>query len=131
MRLVVANAFSLSMLSELIEASETKSIAVVVEEISLEEAKEYIKIFRERGDEIYSVVGHESTAKLLTKLLGTEIRYNRERYSLREGENLLVCQLLVRLPVGRELTEEELEMLLKNRQIRFYYICAIVKDPWR
>jgi len=109
MRLVVANAFSLSMLSELIEASETKSIAVVVEEISLEEAKEYIKIFRERGDEIYSVVGHESTAKLLTKLLGTEIRYNRERYSLREGENLLVCQLLVRLPVGRELTEEELE----------------------
>jgi len=58
-----------------------------------------------------SAVGHEGTAKVLTQLLGVEIPENRVRIEMKAGDRALVFRLLVRLPEGKVLGEEELKEL--------------------
>jgi len=117
-RVVVVNAFSLSMLK--------LSALVSVHEISKEELEKTIEFIRgqvAKGKlQIYSVVGHESTAKLLTNLLGVEIKVNRERYVMDESDILFVMQLLVRLEPGRELNLSDLQQLLDEGKVKFYLV---------
>jgi hypothetical protein len=68
-----------------------------------------------------SAVGHESTAKLLTALLGVEVPYNRIQVRLQKGDRLLVFQLLTRLEEGRVLDEDELRRLPHK-----FYIVEVV-----
>jgi len=72
--------------------------------ISLDEARELI-----RDREIDSAVGHESTATLLSTLLGREIPTNRQLFSQAVGQQALVCKLAGRPPEGVVLTLEELK----------------------
>ena len=65
-----------------------------------------------------SAVGHESTAKVLTQLLGVEVPVNRIRIELGEDDVLYVFQLLTRLPEGRVLSREEVLSL----PYRFYEV---------
>jgi predicted membrane chloride channel (bestrophin family) len=95
-RVVLANAFSLSMLS----ATET---TLRVREITADEVKKLLS-----SSEFESAVGHEDTARLLTKLLGVEVRAERKQVTIDANTILVVFQLLSRLPEGRVLTEEEL-----------------------
>jgi len=104
-RLFVANAFSLSMLDD-------KEVYLKVKEIDIETVKVMLT------QPFISAVGHESTARLLTTLLGIEVPYNRIQLRLRKGDTLLVFQLLVRLPEGKVLTEEELKQL----QYKFFVV---------
>lgn len=99
----LANAFSFSML---------KLPAVIyVREIS----KEAIINMQ---DYITSVVGHEATANLLTKILGFEVKCNRVAVTLKKDDVVYVFQLLERLPEGQVLAEEQ----LKNMKYKFLLV---------
>jgi Domain of unknown function (DUF1874). len=106
-RLYVANAFSLSMLS--------KESYLMVKEVDIETVKAMLT------QPFISAVGHESTAKLLTALLGVEVPYNRIQVRLQKGDRLLVFQLLTRLEEGRVLDEDELRRLPHK-----FYIVEVV-----
>jgi len=108
-RLYVANAFSLSMLDD-------KEVYLKVKEVDAETVKSMLK------KPFVSAVGHESTAKLLTALLGVEVPYNRIQVRLQKGDRLLVFQLLTRLEEGRLLDEDELRRLPHK-----FYIVEVVE----
>jgi hypothetical protein len=55
-----------------------------------------------------SAVGHESTADILSKLLGIRILVNRQAIRLKENDIVYVYQLLQRLPEGIVLNKEEI-----------------------
>jgi len=74
--------------------------------ISIDEAREILA-----SEPFVSAVGHEGTARVLTQLLGVEIPENRVRIEMRAGDRALVFRLLVRLPEGKVLGEEELKEL--------------------
>jgi hypothetical protein len=103
-RVVLVNAFSLAMLQQ------TESL-VLVKRITLEEAKKMLQAGFE------SAVGHESTANVLSQLLGIQIKAERRQITLTSDTILLVFQLLSRLPEGKILTEELMQV-----QYAFYTV---------
>jgi hypothetical protein len=74
--------------------------------ISLEEARALIL-----GNEnnLLSAVGHESTAQILTNLLGVEIKVNRIQFVQEAGQNALCFKLNGRPAEGKILSLEEIE----------------------
>jgi len=105
-RLFLANAFALSMLS-----ADTATIAV--QAISLDSARELLA-----SREFINAVGHQSTAELLSQLLGIPIAANRIEIKLESGDELIVFQLMIRPPEGKIYTKGELEML----PFKFYLV---------
>jgi len=103
MTVYVSNAFSLNMLRH-----ERELILIYPEDIK------WIKRMLSKG--FVSAVGHESTAKLLSQLLGIEIPVNRIEIKIEYGDKLIVFQLLQRLPEGKVLSEEEL------RQVKYRFL---------
>lgn len=101
-RLVIANAFSVSMLSPY--AKSTVSFI----RIGLDDAKKLVKLANDEG-KLYSIVGHAGTAKLLSEILGVEIKANREFYVMRPNDVVLVASINVRLPEGKVLDYGELK----------------------
>ncbi|MEM3260091.1 MAG: DUF1874 domain-containing protein [Thermoplasmata archaeon] len=99
----LANAFSLSMLK--------LPSVIYVREIP----KETIINMQ---DYITSIVGHEATANLLTKILGFEVKCNRVAVTLKKDDVVYVFQLLERLPEGQILTEDQ----LKNMKYKFLLV---------
>lgn len=95
----IANAFSLAMISEV-------PAVIRIDEISLEEAKRLLSA----GDFV-SAVGHEATADVVSRLTGVDIKFNRINIKLDKGDQLIVFQLLGRLPEGKILSEEEIKSL--------------------
>jgi hypothetical protein len=65
-----------------------------------------------------SAIGHESTATLLSQLLGISVPMNRIAVSAVPGDVLVHFALKTRLPEGRVLSEEEL------RQLDFYFVVS-------
>ncbi|MEM2294314.1 MAG: DUF1874 domain-containing protein [Nitrososphaerota archaeon] len=96
-RLFVASAFSLAML----KYSPSQLTVIKLDD---EAAKRTVE-----GSEFISIVGHESTAKMMTELLGVPIPVNRSMVQLEPGDIVLVFQIMVRLPEGKVLTLEELK----------------------
>lgn len=74
--------------------------------ISLEEAQKLVQ-----ENEILSAVGHESTAEILTELLGIEVPVNRITFEQETGQQALVFKLNVRQPEGVILSREEIEAI--------------------
>ena len=72
--------------------------------ITLEEAKRLIK---ETG--FTSAIGHESTAKFMSEILGVPIPMNRISVRMRSGDTDLIFRLTDRLPEGKILTVEEMQ----------------------
>lgn len=58
-----------------------------------------------------SAVGHESTARWLTQVLGMPIEANRITIEMQPGDAALVVKLLRRLPEGVVLGEDDLRDL--------------------
>lgn len=102
----LTNAFSLSMLKNY------KWGLVHIEEIDNETAKTLI----EPG--FISAIGHEATAKVLSTLLGIEVKVNRIEITLTPNDTLVVFQVLQRLPEGTILSEEQ----LKTLKYKFYML---------
>jgi hypothetical protein len=73
--------------------------------ISVEDA---ITIAKE-AEAIDSAVGHESTAQILTSLLGVEVPVNRQMFVQQPGQRALVFKLDGRPEPGKEFSREELE----------------------
>ena len=105
-KVLLANAFSLSMLP--FERS-----VLIVEHIDKQKALEILQ----QGFE--SAVGHQATADFLSELLGIKIEPNRVQIELKEGNTLVVFQLLQRLP-GTVLSEKEIQQV----PYKFYLVRA-------
>lgn len=95
-------------------SADEKEFAFEGKAITLNKAREWVK-----SGEFVSAVGHESTAKALTELLGVEIKLNRIFATMEVGDEALCTQFLVRLREGQVLTKEELEKLFEEGKIRF------------
>jgi hypothetical protein len=70
---------------------------------SLEQAKELVK------NGFHSVVGHDSTAQVVSTLLGIDCPANRMQYKQEPGDMALVFKMKARAPEGKILTVAELE----------------------
>jgi hypothetical protein len=104
-RVILANAFSLSMLT-------STPATILVKELSLEEVQGLL------AEGFESAIGHESTAFFLSKLLGVEVKADRRQITIDANTILVVFQLLSRLPEGRVLTEEEIASV----KYKFYLV---------
>ena len=107
-------------LSSLVMPCSDDQFVLECQKISLEEAREWVK-----AGEFISAVGHESTAKLLTELLGSEIPANRIFVDMQKDDEALAIQFLVRVQEGKVLSKEELEELYKQGKIVFRLIKRI------
>ena len=83
-----------------------------LKDVSLQEAQRLVK-----ENEILSAVGHQSTAEILTTLLGTEVPMNRIMFEQEQGQMALVFKLLGRPEEGKILTQEEIEAIGYKFQI--------------
>ena len=75
----------------------------------LEDVKNTIALLQATGEEIVSAVGHETTAKILSKLLGIEVPFARVNLTLKAGTRLLVMTPYFRASEAREFTKKEVE----------------------
>ena len=78
-------------------------------QIDLPSAISAVQIDGFASDGILSAVGHESTAAILTDLLGVEIPVNRIQFAQEVGQKALVFKLKGRAPEGKILSREEIE----------------------
>ena len=76
-------------------------------------------------EDALSCIGHEATAKVVSRLLGREVPMNRVALSLGAGDELFVAALYekdgrpFRAPEGRVLNEEELaELRIEFKRIQ-------------
>ena len=77
-----------------------------LQDITLEQAQDLV-----HNNDILSAVGHQSTADILTTLLGTTIPMNRIMFEQQEGQKALVFKLLGRPEEGKILTQQEIEQI--------------------
>ena len=59
--------------------------------------------------EFTSAIGHEGTAALMTQLTGIQIPAKRIAIKMQSGDVAIIFRVLMRLPEGKILTQEELE----------------------
>ena len=111
-RIVLANAFSVNMLEN--------DCSVRFKKVDLEDVRKFIVYAVKHNLEIKSVIGHESTAKILSELLNYNVVVNREAYKMQKNDLLIVFQLKTRLEEGKVLSKEELEKLLQEGKIEFW-----------
>lgn len=72
---------------------------------SIEQAREFI------SDSFTSAIGHQSTAELLSSLLGTAVPMNRIQVQTAPGDQVLVFRLKTRLQEGKVLSLDEIKGL--------------------
>lgn len=72
--------------------------------ITLDKAKNLIQ-----GREILSAIGHESTAQILSELLGIDVPVNRIAFEQQPGQSAIVFKLNGRPPEGKILSRQEIE----------------------
>lgn len=83
-------------------------------DITLEDAR---RIVSDHTGNLDSAIGHQSTAEIMTTLLGTEIPVNRQMFTQEVGQAALVFKLNGRPPEGKILTVEEIEEIGYKFQI--------------
>ena len=115
MRNVLSNAFSISMIMEMIWEDKGDNFAGLP--LSFKEIQpDAIPA------DIYSVIGHADTARVVGGLLGREIPANRVTYKAQPGDVLYVAQYTgPRLPEGAT-------QLPEGAEIRFYKIEEVQPD---
>jgi len=91
-----------------------KKVLVVQRLISVDEAKQLL------ASGFVSAVGHQSTAEIMSAVLGIPVLYNRAQVYLEPGDEAVCFILRSRPPEGRVLSKEELQ------QLGFYFIHAKV-----
>lgn len=76
-----------------------------VKTISLSEVKMLIK---DNAGNLDSAIGHESTAQILSGILGIKIDMHRKTFSQQPSQEVLVFKLKGRAPEGKILSESEI-----------------------
>jgi hypothetical protein len=117
MTVYLTNSFTLSMISPSLL---TEGAIIKASPISVGEVKALLK------EGFVSAVGHESTARVLSMLLGTDVPFNRAQISIKEGDVIVSFQFLVRLPEGKVLGDEEVLALYNEGKIKFFRVEVIL-----
>ena len=68
-----------------------------VRSITLQQAQQLVK---DNVGNLLSAIGHDSTAQIMTELLGVDVPVNRIQFSQEEGQVALVFKLKGRAPEG-------------------------------
>ena len=104
MKRYIANAFSIQMITGLMEGGVKISFTEISDLAEIKEA------------ETVSAVGHPDTAAVISNLLGKEVPANRISINLQKGDVLYVAQIIGgRLPEG-------CTTLPENFQLKFYKV---------
>ena len=79
------------------------------------------------ADDVDCAVGHESTARLVNKILEASARKalakcERKPVTLRPGDTLITIVIAFRIPEGKVYSFEELAELYEQGKIRFYAV---------
>jgi len=93
-----------------------RKVVIVQRLISAEEARQLL------ANGFVSAVGHQSTAEIMSAVLGIPVLYNRAQVFLEPGDEAVCFILRARPPEGRVLSKEELQ------QLGFYFIHAKVLE---
>ena len=115
----VVNAVSLNMF-RLPEKGETQ-ISLLVKPLTTSE------FCSELGDAV-SAVGHASTVELINRVCGSNISVSRVSVSLSSSDELVVVQVLKRLPEGKVLDYSEVKEMLEQGMIKFYKVVVTVSE---
>lgn len=78
---------------------------------TLAETRALVSEFQQEGKAIQSAIGHQSTAELLTMLLGLLVAVNRMEFNHTVDDIALIFKLKGRPPEGKVLSREELEAM--------------------
>lgn len=106
----ILNSFSPNMIS--------KEATVSFAEITREEAS---AILNRHGNDYFSAIGHEGTAKLASNLLYSEIPTNRAQITLNKGDSGLIVTLSFRPEEGKVYDYVELCKLHDEGKIKIYH----------
>lgn len=79
-----------------------------VKTISLDTARQIVD---NNASNLDSAIGHESTAQIMTTLLGREVKMNRQQFEQQEGQDALVFKLKGRPPEGEILNADQIEKI--------------------
>ena len=104
----VNNAATLALLNTSILTSEGN---YSLKAITLSEAQSLVKETLQSSNNVLSAIGHQSTADILTTLLGINVPAARIEFAQLSGQKALVMKLNGRPPEGRVLTQEEIETI--------------------
>lgn len=80
-----------------------------LQSLTLKTVKEICEHFGNDGYD--SAIEHESTAQILTELLGFEVPVNRQMFAQEVEQSALVFKLNGRAPEGKILNREEIEAI--------------------
>jgi hypothetical protein len=109
-----------------------KCVAIVTRVNDVEYIKKFIEFWRASGMEVVSAIGHESTARLLSRMLGFEVKPQRVSVTAGEGDVIVAFTLNFRLPEGKVLSDAELENIVASRQYSFTIVdvlkCYVSKE---
>jgi len=97
-----------------VDLEKWKKVVLVQRIVSVQEAKQLL------ANGFVSAVGHQSTADIMSAVLGIPVPYNRVQVFLEPGDEAVCFILKARPPEGRVLSKEELQ------QLGFYFIHAKV-----
>ncbi len=95
-----------------------KKARVRFERVSVTEAREVLG----QAKIIVSAIGHEGTARVLSKLLGVDVVVNRISVFFEPGDRGLHFFLKQRLPEGVVLSEEEL------KKLDYWFVLSYVEE---
>jgi len=84
-----------------------RAMVIVSEPTTIENVRALVRV----AEKIYSYIGHESTAQLLTQLLEREVPVNRGEYEPAKGDIAVVVRLKRRLQSPQDLKEVKPEDL--------------------
>jgi len=90
----LGNAFSLQMLKN------KRRVRLICDEMPAERVSAYLQ-----SHQFKSIIGHDNTAGVLTKLLGVDVWTNRESIELDKGDILVVAQYSKGRIIDRELEQ--------------------------
>jgi hypothetical protein len=83
-----------------------------VRTVDLDTAQQIVQNYvKSTGDWMDSAIGHESTAQIMTELLGQVIPVNRQQFAQAIGQDALVFKLKGSAPEGVILSAEEIEAI--------------------
>jgi hypothetical protein len=86
-----------------VRLEEHKKVVMVQRRVSAQEAKQLL------SNGFTSAVGHQSTAEIMSAVLGMPVPYNRAQVYLEPGDEAVCFVLRSRPPEGRVLSREEVE----------------------
>lgn len=77
-------------------------------DITLDDAR---RIVSDHAGNLDSAIGHQSTAEIMTTLLGVDVPVNRQMFAQEVGQQALVFKLNGRPQEGKILSAEEIETI--------------------